>query len=752
MILLLLAFAGIFESYLLINSNIACLKCGQIIDFEFIDLSHYKPNLAQDTIQKDTLSQILDLEEFLIVDQATQLRREESNSINLIKQEFIRENRGGSLMKSLERIPGVSTIGIGAGASKPLIRGLGFNQVLVVENGVKHEGQQWGADHGLEVDQFAADQVIIIKGPVSFKYGSDAIAGVVDIREKLVPSEDGFGGSVDLGVRSNNAWLGGSVHLFARKNNWFADGRLTYASYGDFKVPSDSVFVYDFGVALHNNQVRNTAGNELNFSGRVGFIGKKLRNTFSVSRVSTKSGFFANAHGLEPRQVDAGLHDRSSRDFLLPYQEVHHLKLINKLTYIAGINFLEVDLGYQRNDRKEWSQYVNHGYMPPVYPSEMAFPSSLERAFDKEVFSGSIKDDLFFDQHTVSFGASVESQRNTIGGWGFLIPAFQQFSYGLYAIEKYKLNDRWLFTGAIRYDHSKIQVEAYQDWFQSIKGPEHGTDADYLYRAEDFNREINSVVWSVGFNFVPGDLSFKGNLGTSFRIPIAKELAANGVNYHYFRYEKGNADLSPERSFQLDLGTELSKDRWKMSFSPFLNYFPNYIYLNPSFEHDFLYGAGNQVFNYTQSEVFRYGAELSIIHQLTQTISMELLSEYVYSRQLSGDKKGYSLPFSPPPSVLLNATYKPSTTGFFKSPYLALDYRLTARQETIVPPEKITAGFQLVNLRLGSELLLFNRNIQTDIQVQNVFNTRYLSHTSFYRLIDLPEAGRNLTLSMRYQF
>ena len=702
--------------------------------------------------QSDTTPKIQELEEVLVIDQAEMIRREESNSIQMVRQDFIRENRSGSLMKSLERIPGISMIGIGSAASKPLIRGLGFNQVMVVENGIKHEGQQWGADHGLEVDQFAADLIMIIKGPASFKYGSDAIGGVIDIREKLPPSEDGFGGSIELGTRSNNAWFGGSANLFYRKNNWFAEGRLTMADYGDFKVPTDSVFVYDFGVALHEGQVRNSAGKELDFSGRVGYQGKNFRNTLGVSRVSTKAGFFANAHGLEPRQVNTELHDRSSRDILLPFQEVTHTKVINKSSYATGNNLFQLDLAYQRNDRKEWSQYVNHGYMPAIYPSEMLYPSDLERAFDKEVFSVNLKDELFLDSHELAFGASGEYQHNDIGGWGFLIPAFQHYSYGFYVLDKFKLTPLWQLTAALRYDQSQIHVEEYQDWFPSVEDASQANAEDFLYRAVDFQREFNSLVWSVGVNYTPGDLILKGNLGSSFRMPIAKELAANGVNYHYFRYERGNADLNPERSLQLDLGAEIKKEKWLLSFSHFVNYFSNYIYLNPTAELDIFYGAGNQVFNYTEAEVLRYGGELSVLHQLTEKLSFEFLGEFVYSEQMSGAKIGYTLPFSPPPSGIINTTYKPISKGLFSNPYFAVDFRMTAEQANIVPPEKVTPGYQLVNLRGGSGISVFGQEIQVDAQVQNLFNTRYLNHTSFYRLINLPEAGRNITLSMKYNF
>lgn len=122
----------------------------------------------------------------------------ESMNIEVVGSEFIQRNLGGSLMQTLDRLPGINTIGIGSGQSKPLIRGLGFNRVVVVDKGVKHEGQQWGADHGLEIDQFAAGEVELIKGAASFLYGSDAIGGVIDIKPRAIPGKNTFGGAVDL--------------------------------------------------------------------------------------------------------------------------------------------------------------------------------------------------------------------------------------------------------------------------------------------------------------------------------------------------------------------------------------------------------------------------------------------------------------------------------------------------------------------------------------------------------------------------
>ncbi len=118
----------------------------------------------------------LSLQDVIITDNyAEKRKKEEPLNIEIINDNYLKQNLGGSLMKSLDRLPGVSTIDIGSGQSKPVIRGLGFNRVVVVENNIKHEAQQWGTDHGLEIEQYAINNIEVIKGPSSLMYGSDAI-------------------------------------------------------------------------------------------------------------------------------------------------------------------------------------------------------------------------------------------------------------------------------------------------------------------------------------------------------------------------------------------------------------------------------------------------------------------------------------------------------------------------------------------------------------------------------------------------
>ncbi|WEK38404.1 MAG: TonB-dependent receptor [Candidatus Pseudobacter hemicellulosilyticus] len=702
--------------------------------------------------QQDS-STVHELKEVIVTDsyEASRKRKQPLN-IEIVNKNYIRQQLGGSLMQSLEKLPGIKAIGIGSGNSKPLIRGLGFNQVVVVENGIKHEGQQWGADHGLEIDQYAVSQLEIIKGPAAFLYGSDAIGGAIDIKAAPLPARHTISGAIDLSGKSNNDQWAVSAQLAARTEKWFVSARFTATDYADFKVPTDTVHVYNYPAALHNRRVRNSAGHERNIHLSTGWTGPRFSSIFYGSRTYSRSGFFANAHGLEPRQVDAALHDRSARDIQLPAQEVTHTKLINRTSFRLGQHALEWQTGYQKNFRQEYNRYINHGYMPPVYPASHHTPIELERQYNKSVLSSTLKDEWQQGRHQLTIGANAEYQENRIDGWSFLIPAFTQFQSGVYLHDRLQLNDQLTAQLALRFDHGQIRIREYADWFTTpvVNGPD--TSYQYLQRSVNSQRSFNSLNWSAGISYAPGALTLKANLGSSFRMPIAKELGANGVNYHYFRYEKGNSRLDPERSYQLDLGIGWNQPDWSFLLSPYLNYFPNYIYLNPTARHDYDYGAGNQVFEYTQAKVLRTGAELQARYQPDQHWQTTLAAEYLYSEQQSGSKQGYTLPFTPPPSTLLTVQYLFTDNKKAKDSYIGVNWRFSAQQSRIVPPERPTPAYHLFGLQAGSTLLLRSQPLLLTFQVQNLFNTYYLNHISFYRLIALPEAGRNIVLSLSLPF
>jgi len=694
------------------------------------------------------------LDEITIKDDYIQRKVKESTiSVSVATEEFISRNKQGSLMKTLDRLPGVSAMEIGSGQSKPVIRGLGFNRVVVTENGIKHESQQWGADHGLEIDQFGVEELEVLKGPVSLMYGSDAMAGVINIKSYSIPHKNSLGGAAEMLYSGNNGLLGGSFNLHGRKTNWFASARYSLSDYGDMTVPTDTIAVYTYKVALKDRKLTNTAGTEQSFQVNLGYLGKKMHTIFYLTDNKSTLGMFAHAHGLEPIRVDTIAHYAFRRDVLFPKQEVNHFKMINRTQYFGSNHSTIIELGYQKNIRNEFNKYISHGYMPPVLPESMDIPENLERGFNKYTLTANLRQQIVFGtKNELNFGLNTEYQNNKIDGYNFIIPSYHQWLSGVFLNNQYRYDDKWIISGGFRYDLGIIKTTAYADWFKTpvLNTP----DPMYVFveRAAHLNRQFGSWSGSVGLSYNHKNFTFRANTGRSFRMPSPKELASNGVNYHHFSFEKGDSSLNPEVSYQLDLSLEWSTPLWAVQLSPFVNYFPNYIYLNPGYEMDIYYGAGNQVFNYRQSKVFRTGGELQGQIRLTKSLKLNATAEYIFSRQLSGEKIGYALPFSPPANILLNLSYSIPALKWLREPYAGLDFLWSAAQNDIVPPEQKTPSYTIWNLNLGSRILVNKQSVQLHIIMSNLLNTKYLNHTNYYRLISLPEAGRNISVSVKIPF
>ncbi len=685
-------------------------------------------------------------------DYAEQKRRESVLNADVVNQEYLHRNMGSSLVHSLEQLPGVSTINIGSGQAKPVLRGLSFNRVVVVQNGIKHEAQQWGADHGLEIDQFAAERIEVVRGPASLLYGSDAIGGVVDIKPRSLPQKNSLQGEVLFTGKSNNNLLGSSMNINGRKDKLFFNTQVTYLSNGDMQVPADSVNIYSYKVALKNRALRNTAGEELGANIDFGYINSGVKSVFSISNFYQKSGFFANAHGLEPVRVDEQLHDKSSRDILFPFHRVNHFKIMNNTSFFWEESQLNIDFGFQKNHRNERNNYVAHGFMPDNIDERINLDSELERDFLKHVYSLKSVYKKSRKKHTFQTGIDVEYQQNQVGGVSFIIPSFKRLTAGAFAYNRWKINQNVELHSGVRFDLGKLKTDEYKDWFLSEKEENGKIVQEYLMRSPNIERFFKNISWSLGININLMPWQFKSNIGKSFRMPIAKEISSNGVNYHHFSYEIGNADLDAEVAYEWDASVEVNQSNWAIHFSPYVNYFPNYIYLNPTSRHDYLYGAGNQVFEYQQSEVLRYGGELHVHYQPISWLKMGAIGEYVYAQQLTGAKNGYTLPFSPPANVLFRLNLIPKEQKWMQQPYVGIDCKVVAKQTRIVPPEEVTKGYTLINFYGGATCRIFDMPVEIKMRVDNLLNKKYLNHTSFYRLIDLPEQGRNVSLTMKISF
>lgn len=272
--------------------------------------------------QQDTVRQLHEV----TIHTAHHQHQEESTTMNRISipKEFFEHNNNGNVIKALEELPGVQSIDIGSGFSKPMIRGAGFNRIAVVENGIKQQGQQWGADHGLEIDAFNVEGVNLIKGAASLLYGSDAMGGVLEIRPLSANRPQGFFGELSLLGKSVNDALGASLMAGLHRGHWTFQGRYSEQHFGDYRVPTDTIVYLTLRLPIYNGRMKNTAGIERDGSLTALYRNGRYTASYALSNAYQKSGFFPGAHGIP--DVARLIDDGDSRNIELPYAWVNHIK------------------------------------------------------------------------------------------------------------------------------------------------------------------------------------------------------------------------------------------------------------------------------------------------------------------------------------------------------------------------------------------------------------------------------------------
>ncbi|WBL24747.1 TonB-dependent receptor [Zunongwangia sp. HGR-M22] len=674
-----------------------------------------------------------------------------SQSVLYVDNEYLEDQFSGSLAASLEKLPGFNAMQIGSGASKPIIRGLGLNRVAIAENGVKQEGQQWGADHGLEIDALQVENLEVIKGVGSIAYGSDALGGVVRINNNKVPKE-GISGSIYSFTKSVNNSLGSSVQVAYRKKDWFAKAKITGISFADYKLPAKQISYLNFDIPIFDEKLKNTAGKELDWYGQFGVIKDNFTSTISVSNVYQKSGFFPGSHGIP--DISRVQPDGDARNIEEPFQRVTHFKVISNSDFDFKNGKLDVDLSYQKNHRQEWSLFHTHyaGQEPPeVNPN-------LELDFDLETYGAKATyHHNFSKEHETQIGADFQWKNNTIEGFNFLLPEYQSVNYAMFLIHEFKPSSENLWTLGMRFDYGTIDMERYYDpnLYEFLLGNNQSEETanSYAQRSQDLDRDFNSFNIRLGWDHEFDEhWNSKINIGTAFRLPTAIELGANGIHHGSFRHEQGDPNLDPEKGFMADISLNFAQNSWKINLSPYAYFFSNYIFLEPTGTFSLLPHSG-QLYSYTESEALLTGLEFSIDKQIARW-HFGLAGEYLYNQQLtSKSSRNFPLPFTPANNLFTEVGYQLfNSSETFNNSEISINNRLVMEQDRIAQGEEITPGYGLWGLGLRSDLRFNKFLAKINLRVDNLFNKKYFNHTSFYRRLQIPEMGRNIQLSIKIPF
>lgn len=680
--------------------------------------------------EADSVLQVHNLDAVAVVGSAAGARKK-LQTLELLhaKKDYVLENRSSSLMNALEKLPGVSAFQVGQGFSKPVIRGLGFNRVVVTENGIRQQGQQWGAEHGLEIDQYGVEQVEIIKGPASLQYGSEAIAGVIAISSHAWRERDGLTGSVLLNGDSNNRLFGGAGDIHYQKSNKFIEARASYRNFESYRIPADSFTYLGYKYPVHNRTLKNTAGREADALVQAGLRTGSYEASLLASSVQAKTGFFAGASGL-PFLINMDDNGRY-REVSLPYHDVSHLKaVLNQSLHLDGRNSLSLDLGYQYNLRQEYSAPHTHGFgaLPQGnLELEMRLQTvGLNAAWENRSVAGS----------AFRAGVNAEYQHNRVGGYMFMLPEFEQLTLGAFALHRLRFSDALAATVGVRYDGGSTHVHRYE----GIGG---------YFSVPELRKLGGNASFMAGVAYEPHPAwSVKANVGKSFRLPNVNEYASNGISHHLMRYELGDSALHAETSYQTDLHADFKK-RWSESFvsrftasaSVFGSYFPGFIFLNPTGEYSTLPESG-QIYRYMQSRAVRFGGEMYVAADFAQIFTATVAAEYV---RAVDRESGFPVAFTPPLSATAEVNMRWEKLLCFANNRVAVACRYAADQRSVARNELQTPGYRL----LDASIDLGVPYARIILQVQNLLNTKYYKHLSFYRRLNLPEAGRNFLLSVQ---
>lgn len=719
----------------------------------FIGFETYKDTLhiaGQTNVNIKLLPDVVALSEVVVRENYESSRnKKEALRVEVIKSDFLLQNNAGNLMKTIEKIPGIYSMDIGSGFSKPIIRGMGFNRIAVSENGIKQESQQWGADHGLEIDQFNVGRMEIYKGPMSLQYGSDAIGGVLEILPESQPKQNKVFADILSIYRSNNNLIGISAMVGVKRNKWYLKNRYTEQHFGDYRIPTDTIHYLTWKLPVYKRKLKNTAGMERDIASTFGYTTKNFATAFTFSNVYQKIGFFPGSHGVP--DVQRVTDDGNSRNIEYPFSNVNHLKLINNTEVKFSKWSLKVDLAWQNNHRQEWAKFHTHygSQLPPANNPD------LELDFKLNALTGNIKMESKGEsrwKHT--FGINTDYQENAIDGFNFLLPQYKRTTFGLFVIEQVSLSENVKLIAGARADRGNLDIKAYRDAILeeyltrlSIYSP--SEIAFYSNRSRNINKWLTDFSGSLGFIYTPDKKQIiKVNSGRSFRLPAANELASNGVHHGTFRHESGDPALNSEIGYQLDLSYTYETSRFYFSVNPFVSWFSNYIFLEPTGEWSILPHAG-QIYQYKQAEALIGGGELSVNYEFMDDVTIESAIEYVY---LQNQTDGYPLPFSPPPSVLngliwhLHKEKKPAYAHF------KLEHRYTMQQNRIARNEITTPAHHVFDFSLTTAYAFKKSKIEANFQIQNLFDTKHYNHLSYYRKLNIPEMGRNFQLTIKCVF
>ncbi len=701
----------------------------------------FQTQLQQITINQTTYfncrlaPKIADLPEVVVTGVAGPIdNKSNPASVSIITSENLSQTASTNIIDKLTNTPGVSAVTTGPAIAKPVIRGLGNNRVIVMNDGVKQEGQQWNEEFGVEIDEYAVDKVEILKGPATLSYGSDALAGVVNFlsTDKILEgSYDKFSGSVVTNYQSNNGLLAASINLGGNANGLLWNFIYTNKKAHDYKNKYDGP-VWNSAYGESNAKLSLGINKKWGYTFLTGSIYDLKMSEIEGTRDSATGQFtthYLSDDGEDSLGIAPANFYKKYNYYPIFHQSVRHYKTVLDNRVAIGKGQLLFKLGYQANSRRE----ANDITIGDVYNSNL--------------FLQTISYDLQYLLHGKSsrwsLGVNGMVQNSKNKGTVFIIPDYNSFDIGAFTIYQKTFN-RLTLSGGLRYDARKLRTfDLYTDSSGDKSSP---SEDDAIHRFTAFKTNFHSITGSIGAAYNISSFTIKANLSRGYRAPGIAETSSDGMQDDGAVYYKiGDPHLKPEESLQLDATLAYTGKDISIVATPFVNKISHYIFLSKlssvdggdSIRTDVVANLTGPAYKYVSGDALLAGGEITFnLHpDNISWLQWENGFSYVSAVQQNQDDSSKYLPNTPPaklqsyfrfsfnkPSRFLNNLY--FTVGADKyfdqnKAYLKFD------------TETPTKGYTLLNASAGVTFNGKKRDILSlHLNINNIADVAYQSHLS----------------------
>ncbi len=658
------------------------------------------------------------LEEVIVTASPHQKSAQEmAGSFNLIAGHELQREAASTLGDTLQNQVGVSSSSFGPGVGNPVIRGLGGKRVEILQNSSSvGDASDVSPDHAVASEALLADRIEILRGPATLRFGPGAIGGVVNVIDNRIHTSpfEGIEGALETRYASNGdaSAVVGRVDAGYQSINLHLDG--VSRSNNNVDIPISNGGNQDF--------IANSDAEADQFSTSLSWVNEGMVLGFSYGELD-------NNYGLPPTSQDP----QEPAVRIDMQQSSYQGKLL-----LTGLgNFfgqLDIDLGYTDYQHRELE----------FEDAEVHIGSVIDST------SRELKAELTHDDYRGWKGAwGLQFSNRDFGSSGdeSYLPPSETQRQGFYWLEETALPLGNLELGA-RYDQQEVTVID----IVAAKPIKHQTinlGGSWIVPLADTQR-LSLVV------------------SHSERAPAAEELLSHGVHVATDSYEVGNSELQKESANNLEVTWVYeggADSRWSARLSAYHNQFSRFIYLqdsglgfSPSLEQAGLTGldacsadiadfensaeqldAAVNCFDYQQRDASFSGVELETSWMLSDTQSVELQGDLVRGRFNNGSNR--DIPRLPPATVRASWIYENDNwRGSISLTGAAAQTRAGLNQST-------TAGYSRLDASLSYQL----DNWSMFFKGQNLTDRTIRNATSFLRNV-APEAGRNLTVGVRYRF